>query len=196
MRPRPSYFVAAGLVAASVLAWWLWPREGGSLRRAGEPPPPPAMQRTPRAGHSESKTVAPRAASPAQPEAEGDVEGAPTGDLSLYAERPMSSVPHHVARAWGMTGDSQPLGLVGAYLVVSPEISEAELTNLCRDILHYHRDAKVLAVRILDSPDGAATSERDAYGGGLAEQHLVARVSRDRSAGIETCLVRGEVVKP
>ena len=107
----------------------------------------------------------------------------------------MSSVPHRVARAWGMTGDSQPLGLVGAYLVVSPETSDAELTNLCRDILNYHREAKVLGVRILDS-EGAATPQRDGYGGELAEQHLVARVSRDRSLGVETCLVRGEVVKP
>jgi hypothetical protein len=196
VRPRWLFAVGLGICAFAALGWWLWLRAPGSpvrpaseSMRAGSP--------TPSAPPPEPWSAPPlRAKTAKQPELQGPrVAPASSGDLGVYAERPMSAVPHQVARAWGLTGDPQQLGLVGAFVVVKPGISNEELAKLCRDIQAYHRNAKVLGVRVFDSEE-AANYDRSTDGGGLAAQHLVARVGRDASLGVDTCVVRGEVVKP
>ena len=207
MRSRRPLFVAAGLFAVIALAWWLWPREQ-ELRghaspapeslRAGEPTLPAAISRIPPSEPSEPVDVAPTDDRlPQAPEAHAEVEHAPaaTGDLLLYAKRPMSAVPHRVIRAWGASDDRSHLGLVGAYVIVEPGISDEQLIELCRDIQEYHRDANALSVRILDSEE-AATYDRHIDGGALKNQHQVATVTRDRTLGVDSIHVRGEVVKP
>jgi hypothetical protein len=131
------------------------------------------------------------------PEAHGDPEPAPapTADLALYAKRPMSAVPHRVIRGWGASGDRSQLGLVGAYVIVEPGISDEQLAKLCRDIQEYHRDAKALSVRILDSEE-AATYDRHIDGGALKNEHQVATVTRDPALGVDAVHVRGELVEP
>lgn len=207
MRSRSPFFVAAGLFAVSVLAWWLWPREPESIRRAspaseslpeGEPTSPAAVHATPRAEPSQPADVAPMAdREETTSEPHDDSEHAPerTADLLLYAKRPMSAVPHHVIRAWGATDDRSQLGLVGAYVIVDPEISDAQLTKLCRDIQAYHRDANALSVRIFDSEE-AATYDRHIDGGALKNQRQVATVTRDSKLREDSIHVRGERVEP
>jgi hypothetical protein len=131
------------------------------------------------------------------PEAHADREHAPaaTGDLMLYAKRPMSALPHRVIRGWGASDDHSQLGLVGAYVIVEPGISDERLVELCRDIRAYHRDANALSVRILDSEE-AATYDRHSDGGAFKNQHQVATVTRDPKLGVDTIQVRGELVEP
>ena len=107
----------------------------------------------------------------------------------------MSAVPHRVIRGWGAGEDSGQLGLVGAYVIVEPGISDEQLIQLSRDIREYHRDAKALSVRILDSEE-AATYDRHIDGGALKNQHQVATVTRDKTLGVDSIYVRGELVKP
>ena len=107
----------------------------------------------------------------------------------------MSAVPHRVVRGWGASEEHSELGLVGAYVIVEPGISNEQLTRLSRDIQKYHRDAKALSVRILDSEE-AATYDRHIDGGALGEQHEIATVTRDPAIGVNRILVRGKVVGP
>ena len=107
----------------------------------------------------------------------------------------MSTVPHRVIRGWGASDDGSQLGLVGAYVIVEPGISDAQLIKLCRDIHKYHRDAKTLSVRILDSED-AATYDRHIDGGALMNQHEVATVTRDPALGVNGIDVRGKLLEP
>ena len=207
MRSRLPLFVAAGLFAVIVLAWWLWPREREWLRhaspaseslRAGEPTPAAAMHQMPPAEPSQPVDVAPmddRVAEASEAHADREHAPAATGDLVLYAKRPMSALPHRVIRAWGASDDRSHLGLVGAYLIVEPGISDEQLVELCRDIQAYHRDANALSVRILDSEE-AATYDRHIDGGAFKNQHQLATVTRDLTLGVDAIHVRGELVKP
>jgi hypothetical protein len=208
MRSRLPLFAAAGFFAVIVLAWWLWPRERELLRhaspapenrRAGEPTPPAARHQTPLAERSEPVDIAPMDDSPADAsEAQGDQEHAPaaTGDLLTYVERPMSAVPHRVIRGWGASDENSHLGLVGAYVIVEPRMTDEQLTQLCVDIQEYHRSANALSVKIFDS-EGAATYDRHIDGGELKNRHQVATVTHDSALGLDAIHVRGElVVKP
>jgi len=196
MRSRLPLFVAVGFFAVILLAWWLWPREQEMLQqtspasetlRAGKPTPASRPADVASMDEREETTS----------EAHDDPENAPapTADLLLYAERPMSAVPHRVTRAWGASDAGSHLGLVGAYLIVEPGISDEQLIELCRDIRKYHESANALSVRILDSEE-AATYDRDIDGGALKQQHQVATVTRDPKLGVDAIHVRGELVKP
>jgi len=207
MRSRRPLLLAAGLFAGIALAWWHWPRERESIQPAspvpeslpaGEPTAAAAMQQTPPAEPSRPADAALLdEREETTSEAHDDPEHAPaaTGDLELYARRPMSAVPHRVIRAWGAGEDRGQLGLVGAYVIVEPGLSDEQLTQLCRDIQEYHRDAKALSVRILDSEE-AATYDRHIDGGALKNQHQVATVTRDPKLDVDAIHVRGELVKP
>ncbi len=206
MRSRLLLFVAAVLFAVLVLAWWLWPRERELLRhaspaqetqRTGEPTPPAVTDRTPPAEPSQPVDVAPMDDSVTEaPEARGEHAPAATGDLLVYAERPMSAVPHRVIRGWGASGDNSHLGLVGAYVIVEPGVTDEQLTQLCVDIQEYHRSANAVSVKIFDSEE-AATYDRHIDGGELKNRHQVATVTRDSALGLDAIYVRGErVVKP
>jgi len=207
MRARPLLQVAAGLFAVTALVWWLWPRGQEWLRHAspvsesrpaGEPAPGAVMHEARPAEPSQPVAVASKDdREESSSEAHHDAEHAPprTADLLLYARRPMSAVPHRVVRAWGASDDPKQLGLVGAYVIVEPGMTDAQLIQLCRDIREYHRDANVLSVRILDS-EQAATYDRHIDGGALKNQHQVATVSRDPTIGVDDIQVRGELVKP
>ena len=207
MRSRLPLLAAAGFFAVIAFAWWRWSREHEPLLQAsppseglsaGESTAPAAMHRNPPAEPSKPIGVAPmdEVVSEAS-EAHGDLEHvpAPTGDLHLYAERPMSPVPHRVIRAWGASDDPSHLGLVGAYVIVEPGLSDAKLIELCRDIRAYHKDANALSVRILDSEE-AATYDRHIDGGLFKNQHQVATVTRDPKFGEDSIHVRGERVEP
>jgi hypothetical protein len=196
--------VAAALAVGGGL-WWLWPRQSESLQHArpatenagsGRPEASAAQRVTPPAAASESAAGAsktPGSLAASEPPGGGAPE--PSGDLRVYAERPMSTVAHRVTRAWGLTDDPKRLGLVGAYVVVNPGTSDEQLAQLCRDIQQYHRGARALSVRIFDS-DAAASSNSDAEGGSLRSDHLVARVTRDPTLGVDGCIVRGQPVQP
>ncbi len=221
MNSRRSLFVAAGLCLLLLLGWWLWPLAQETLEpsssasetlRAKESTPPAAMPRMPAAEPAPAEPDPPLDVAPSDertaetaeaaeaaeaPEAQGDLEHAasPTGDLEHYAKRPMSAVPHRVLRAWGAGDEHSQLGLVGAYLVVEPGISDEQLIKLSRDIQKYHRDAKALSVRILDSEE-AATYDRHIDGGALGEQHEIATVTRDPTIGVNRIRVRGKDLDP
>ena len=107
----------------------------------------------------------------------------------------MSDVPHRVVTAWGATGDDARLGLVGAFVIVAPGISDAKLTRLAQDIRRYHRSAASVSVQILDS-EQAATYDQHVDGGALKERHLVARINLDPSLGVDEIHVRGKRVTP
>ncbi len=216
MSSRLPLLLVAGFLSIVLLGWWLWPgaremlqptRPASQTPRPNEPTPPAAMQRRQAA---ERPAATPPTAEPSPavevaplnekklaeaPEPHGDEHAAaPSGDLELYAERPMSTVPHRVVRGWGAASDDlSRLGLVGAYVIVEPGISDAQLTRLALDIHKYHRDAKALSVRILDSEE-AATYDRHIDGGALGEQHEVATVTRDPQLDVNRILVRGKVI--
>jgi hypothetical protein len=213
MRSRLLLF-AMGLLAIGLIAWGLWPLAQERLQPAGpaphaprfdEPMPPAAIQRMPPAGPPAAEPTQPVDVAPSDeraaeaPEAQGDLQhaAAPSGDLEHYAKRPLSAVPHRVVRGWGASEENSQLGLVGAYVVVDPGISDAQLTQLCRDIQKYHRDAKVLSVRILDSEE-AATYDRHIDGGALGNRHVVASVKRDPTLGVKDgeIRVRDKLVTP
>jgi len=197
VRTRWRFSLGLGISAFAAFGGWLWLRELGTAIPPA-PESPRADAPTPSLQAPEPRAALPPDATPAtQPELRGAPARNPasSGDLDVYAQRPMSSVAHQVARAWGLTDDPQQLGFVGAFVVVKPGISNAELAKLCRDIEAYHRNARALGVRVFDSED-AASYDRSSDGGAFAAQHLVARVGRDASLGVDTCVVRGEPVKP
>jgi hypothetical protein len=120
--------------------------------------------------------------------------GPRTGDLAIYDRKPMSAVPHRVSRAWGLSDDPGQRKLIGAYLIVEPGISDAELMKLGRDLIDYHRDAKILAVRVYDS-EQAASYDRETDGGKLADDHLVARIVNDSVRKQRGMYIRGRWVE-
>jgi hypothetical protein len=208
MRAKPPLWIAAGLVATTALAWWLWPRGQELLQPATEgAESPPPVARAPGGAPQELRPAGPSAPVAVAPKVEPEAAGsdahdhaepeAPAGteDLLLYARRPMSATPHRVLRGWGASDDPSNLGLVGAYVIVDPGMSDQQLIQLCRDVREYHRDAKALSVRILDSED-AATYDRHVDGGAYKDQHQVATVTRDPKHDVDEIRVRGEIVKP
>jgi hypothetical protein len=185
------------------MVWLLWSAEPGPPAAPDEPagettaapaaPPPTPTAST--AGPAQAAAAASSRAAPAETypgdDHEHHVED-PTGDLELYERRPMSAVPHRVVRGWGARGSGRPTGAVGAFVVVDPEISDAELEALAEDIRRYHGDATALSVRILDS-EHAATYDRHSDGGALAAAHLVGRISRNEQLGTDRVEIRGRV---
>jgi hypothetical protein len=201
-----------GACAFAGAVWWFGP---GPLAPAPSPVPSPepraamapAPAAPPRARASPSplqaKARLPEAPAPSEspalpeppepPEAEPPSSG--TGDLAIYEQAPMSAVPHRVVRAWGLTDDRKNRGLVGASLIVEPGMPESQLVQLGRDLLEYHRGAKIVAVRVFDSEE-AATYDRHIDGGVMAEAHLVARVVSDPKSGVRGMYVHGKWMEP
>jgi len=210
---RARVLIPALLLLAMLAAgvWWL--RPGPPPRRAptpsaaepaaplaappaspGRPAPPAAVPR--QAARSPGRSAAPAGApesveEPSGHAAHGDEEPEdPSGDLALYDRRPMSAVPHVVVRGWGAGGSSRHPGYVGAHVVVDPEIGDEELEQLARNICEYHRSAYSISAHIYDSEE-AATYDRHRDGGALAQQHEVARVSRNDRLETDVIEVRG-----
>jgi len=210
---RPRLLVFAGLLAlAAAAALYAFGRGPGDLARPGRLAPAAGLEREalppsapgggafsrPDAG-TPAEAVAPpldpeRPAEPGRPEHAHEL-ATDTPDFELYRGRPMSAVPHRIVRAWGAAGGSETPGMVGAFVVVEPGISDEELARLCRDIRAYHQGAKALSVRVLDSEE-AATYDRHADGGALAKRHLVASVSRSEGLGLDSIEVRGAPIEP
>lgn len=118
----------------------------------------------------------------------------PTGDLMLYERLPMSAIPHHVVRGWGAHGAGDVPGIVGAYVIVAPGLTDEDLEKLARDIRAYHDDAEALAVRILDS-EHAATYDRHSDAGELAAAHLVGMVNRNERLEMDRITIRGRTIE-
>jgi hypothetical protein len=196
--------IGAGAFAA--LIWWFGP---GPLTSERPPPAPsvaPAVPagppRIPAAKPLRAERPWPKQPAPAPPQPEPEPEppeadppSEGTRDLAIYQRKPMSTVPHRVVRAWGRSDDPSQKKLVGAHLIVEPGMPDAELTKLGRDLLDYHRDATIVAVRIFDSEE-AATYDRHIDGGVLYQSHLVARVVSDPGRGLRAIFVRGKQVEP
>jgi hypothetical protein len=187
---------AAGAGALAALLWWYAP----AAPLPSQSPPPSAAAVPPPTAPPPPEAAAPEPAAPSEPEEPPSLEEAQeatpsSGDLLLYDEKPMSKVPHRVARGWGATGERRAAGLVGAYVVVEPSISDAQLLDLARDILAYHGGAKIVAMRVFDDEE-AATYDRHVDGGVLAEKHLVARIARDPVRGVLQVYVRGKWIDP
>src|SRR5262245_43840746 len=194
---RAVQLLLAALVGACALAgafWWLAPE------RLGLAPAPRAA--APVIPALPARVVEPPARAPAQPaepaapgETAAPAPAAPrTGDLAIYDRKPMSAVPHRVSRAWGLSDDPDQRKLIGAYLIVEPGISDAQLMKLGRDLLDYHPDAKILAVRVYDS-EQAASYDRETDGGKLADEHLVARIVNDPVRKQRGMYIRGKWVE-
>jgi hypothetical protein len=186
----------AGACVIAGLVWWFGP---GPLVRDRPAPPTVAPAPAPVAPPSQPTPAAPLL--PPAPVAAVEVEpkaapaAAPrTGDLAIYDRKPMSEVPHQVSRAWGLSDDPGQRKLIGAYLIVDSGISDAELMKLGRDLIDYHRDAKILAVRVYDS-EQAASYDRERDGGKLADDHLVARIVNDSVRKQRGMYIRGKWVE-
>ena len=106
----------------------------------------------------------------------------------------MSPVPHQVVRGWGALGAGEVPGVVGAFVIVDPEIADEQLAELARDIRAYHSDADALSVRILDS-EHAARYDRHSDGGALAAAHLVGLINRNEQFGTDRVEIRGRVIE-
>lgn len=190
------------LLLAAGYAYYPWPREAEPLQpapvaerepEAVTPPVPLPVAPLPAATPAESPEAAtpPPPAPPHEAAHEHDALDDPFGDLALYAEYPMSDVPHRVVRAWGASGGTRSPGHVGAFVVVDPSIDDASLRKLARDIRDYHRNADAVGIRIVDSEE-AATYDRHVDGGELLQAHVVGRVQRNDALGTENSEVRGE----
>jgi hypothetical protein len=107
-----------------------------------------------------------------------------------------SEVPHQTVGAWDESPESDSPGQRRAFVVVvEPQISDAELEALARDLRDQHRDARILNVRIYDSEKGARRAGW-VDGGELAHRHLVAQVSINEGLGLDVIRVRGRRIEP
>jgi len=193
---------AVGACGVALVAWQLRPAAPEPFRARVQADAPAEAPSAPLPGSREpaGRASAAEARSgnsavfeaPAPDSDQGEVAEDPTGDLELYASRPMSAVPHRVVRAWGARGSGNPPGAVGAFVVVDPAISDAGLEALIADIRRYHVDATALSVRILDS-ERAASYDRHSDGGAFAAAHLVGRISRNETLGTDRVEIRGRV---
>ena len=209
MRARLLWLVPIGL--AALAAWALWLRPGATPERppeaapAGiprpappdpEPQPPPAAEPVaPPADPELPEALAPEAPPPEAADDHGEAAPEPRSDVAWYAESPMSRVAHRVVRGWGARPDAEARGVVGAFVVVDPDLPEAELERLLRDIGRYHHAVDTLSVRVYDSEE-AATYDRHVDGGVFGEAHLVASLNRNTALGIEALRLRGRVLEP
>jgi len=116
--------------------------------------------------------------------------------LEKLAGERLSEVPHRVLGAWDEAQDSPSVGNRRAFvMVVEPDIPDAALERLARDVRDRHRDAVILDVRIYDS-ERAAIQPQALDGGALAFRHLVARVQKNDRVPLDVIRVRGERVEP
>jgi hypothetical protein len=80
-------------------------------------------------------------------------------------------------------------------MVVEPDVPDAELEALARDLRAQHGDARILSVRIYDSEEGARRASW-VDGGELAHQHLVAEVNVNEALGLDAIRIRGRRIDP
>lgn len=118
-----------------------------------------------------------------------------TGDLELYRGQPMSSVPHTVARGWGMGSGSSRRGVIGAVVIVDANMPPESLEKLVRDIRSYHLREDAVSVRVMDDAH-AATYDRHQDGGALAQRHLVAQIIRNDAVGIDEIRIGDRILEP
>lgn len=214
---RQSIRTLAFLSIAATIAAALWvglmltrsdPAERIVTRGTEEPAPamPSALDRSlsdPRADSPDHEGSVPSSAIPHEDspfaDQSGDAEAEtfedPTGDLDIYLNAPMSTVPHRVARGWGMGGGSLRPGAVGAVVIVEPGISEASLEQLVRDIQAYHSREDAVSVRIMNDAY-AATYDRHGDGGALAQRHLVAQIVRNEEVDIDEMRIGDRILEP
>lgn len=108
-----------------------------------------------------------------------------------YAGEGWSDVPHDLLGAWDNQRRSSAIGDHRAFvLVVSPELSDAELVMLARDVRSAHLDAANLDVRVYDSREAARA------GGSDARLHRVIEVARNEHLKLDVIRLRGRVVSP
>jgi hypothetical protein len=139
----------------------------------------------------------PAAESPAQPHRPSEERyGANYPVFDKLVSKPLSREPHQLLGAWDEDeGSSQPGERRAFVLAVSPGQSDASLEALARDVRARNLDARVLDVRIYDDA-GAAIGPRMLDSGQSARQHLVAQVSRNSAASLDTIRVRGRSLDP
>ena len=111
-----------------------------------------------------------------------------------YREQVWSDVPHELIAAYDGLEASNTEGSRRLFIaVVSPELSDAHIAQLVRDLRARHQDAEVLRVRIFDS-QAAATHPSWTNGGATRKAHLVANFYRNGDR--ERFLLRGIEVDP
>ena len=111
-----------------------------------------------------------------------------------YREQVWSDIPHELIAAYDGLEASNTEGSRRLFIaVVSPELPDAHIAQLVRDLRARHRDAEVLRVRIFDS-QAAATHPSWTNGGATRKAHLVANLYRNGDR--EQFLLRGIEVDP
>ncbi|MCG8588747.1 MAG: hypothetical protein MJE66_05600 [Proteobacteria bacterium] len=116
--------------------------------------------------------------------------------LEKLAPEPLSDVPHELLGAWDEDRESATPGARRALvLVVSPDLDDAALEALARDVRDRHRDARILDVKIYDSAR-AAIQSRSLDGGALAFAHLVASVRKNDAVPVDVIRIRGRRLDP
>jgi len=207
----PLATLVVGLAIGAGVALWLAPSEPAST-----PPPAaadlevalvPAEDNPEGLPHTPPEGLLPPEAE-THPEYFEDLEGRAPEDVapeSMPAEIEFarleklsaeSDVPHEMVGAWDEAPESSTPGQRRAFVVVvKPDIGDAALEALARDLRDQNRDARVLNVRIFDSEEGA---RRAAWvdGGALAYRHLVAQVNVNEGLGLDVIRVRGRRIEP
>jgi hypothetical protein len=88
---------------------------------------------------------------------------------------PKSRVPHRVLEAWGRDEQGHPKGPTGFLIVVDPSITNAELTELAKDVLAANQDVESMSVRIYDSEEALSPALVAAQDPKIAE-HTIGRI--------------------
>ena len=98
--------------------------------------------------------------------------------------------------AWDDASDAGERGERRAFiLLVDPELTDAQLEDLVRDVLDRNRDAAFVNLRVFDSEEAAVTpSHTD--GGRFAYSHMVATLRHNTQSGSSAMQIRGRGVQP
>lgn len=111
-----------------------------------------------------------------------------------YAGETWSEVPHELIAAHDGQQEHEGEGARRLFIaVVEPDLPDAEVEQLVRDLRARHREAEALRVRVFDSHE-AARRPSWTDGGAARKAHLVGDLYRDGER--ERLLVRGREVAP
>lgn len=172
-------------------------------RQDAETSPAPTAREAPVSEPSAAATPATPAREPGELVLEAEAghghEGASAEEqahdlVAWLNENPLSESPHQVLRAWGGRPGkaTRPVGLT---IVVNQHLPTPALERLARDVRERYQEAPIFSTEIFDSEE-AASYDRHSDGGALAARHLVARVVRDESLGVDSLRVRGYSLEP
>ena len=175
-------------------------------RHFGAEPPPvrivsalPEPSATPRSSElaEEPAPVPPRPdPEPSLPATSAMPQRADLPMLAKLAAEPQSAEPHRLLGAWDEDAESAVPGQRRAFVVlVDPQVDDASLERLARDLRERNRDAAILDVRIYDD-ESAALEARALDGGRRARLHLVGEVKTNPALALDVLRVRGRSLAP